>query len=61
KDDPFILAQLKEFDGSDSSPIYVSLNGTVFDLSAKADVYGSGKSYNIFPGKDGSKGFESRV
>ncbi|KAJ6535781.1 hypothetical protein B0H19DRAFT_1241159 [Mycena capillaripes] len=56
KDDPLILAQLKEFDGSDSSPIYVSLNGTVFDLSATADVYGSGKSYNIFTGKDGSKG-----
>ncbi|KAK7014397.1 putative steroid-binding protein 3 [Favolaschia claudopus] len=57
KDDPFTLVQLKEFDGSDSSkPIYVSIKGTVFDVSAKADVYGSGKSYNIFAGKDGSKG-----
>ncbi|KAJ6573150.1 cytochrome b5 [Mycena vulgaris] len=57
KDDPFTLAQLKEFDGSDSSkPIYVSIKGTVFDVSAKADVYGAGRSYNIFAGKDGSKG-----
>ncbi|KAK7002182.1 putative steroid-binding protein 3 [Favolaschia claudopus] len=57
KDDPFTLAQLKEFDGSNpSKPIYVSIKGTVFDVSAKADVYGSGKSYNIFAGKDGSKG-----
>ncbi|KAJ6594924.1 progesterone binding protein [Mycena capillaripes] len=57
KDDPFTLAQLKEYDGSDpSKPIYVSIKGTVFDVSAKADVYGSGKSYNIFAGKDGSKG-----
>lgn len=30
--------------------------GTVFDVSHKADVYGPGKSYNIFAGKDGSKG-----
>ncbi|KAJ7089996.1 progesterone binding protein [Mycena epipterygia] len=57
KDDPFTLAQLKEFDGSDpSKPIYVSIKGTVFDVSAKADVYGAGRSYNIFAGKDGSKG-----
>lgn len=31
--------------------------GTVFDVSSKDDVYGSGKSYNIFAGKDGSRGF----
>lgn len=30
--------------------------GTVFDVSRKADVYGPGKSYNIFAGKDGSRG-----
>lgn len=30
--------------------------GTIFDVSAKADVYGPGKSYNIFAGKDGSRG-----
>ena len=25
-------------------------------MSGKADVYGAGKSYNIFAGKDGSRG-----
>lgn len=30
--------------------------GTVFDVSHKMDVYGPGKSYSIFAGKDGSKG-----
>jgi hypothetical protein len=30
--------------------------GTVFDVTHKSDVYGPGKSYNIFAGKDGSKG-----
>ncbi|KAG1751429.1 cytochrome b5 [Suillus paluster] len=57
KDDPFTLEQLKQFDGSDNSkPIYVSIKGTVFDVTRKSDVYGPGKSYNIFAGKDGSKG-----
>ena len=32
------------------------LAGTIFDVSHKFDVYGPGKSYNIFAGKDGSKG-----
>ncbi|THV06998.1 cytochrome b5 [Dendrothele bispora CBS 962.96] len=57
KDDPFTLEQLKAYDGSDpSKPIYVSIKGTVFDVTHKADVYGPGKSYNVFAGKDGSKG-----
>ena len=30
--------------------------GTVFDVSRKTDVYGPGKAYNIFAGKDGSRG-----
>ncbi|KAJ8597441.1 progesterone binding protein [Rhizopogon salebrosus TDB-379] len=57
KDDPFTLDQLKKFDGSDlSKPIYVSIKGIVFDVTRKRDVYGPGKGYNIFAGKDGSKG-----
>ena len=32
------------------------LKGTVFDVTAKAEVYGAGKSYNVFAGKDGSRG-----
>ncbi|ESK86588.1 progesterone binding protein [Moniliophthora roreri MCA 2997] len=57
KDDPFTLEQLKEFDGSNpDKPIYVSIKGTIFDVTHKRDVYGAGKSYNIFAGKDGSRG-----
>ncbi|TRM66919.1 cytochrome b5 [Schizophyllum amplum] len=57
KDDPFTLEELKAFDGSDpSKPIYLSIKGTVFDVSAKRDVYGPGRSYGIFAGKDPSKG-----
>ena len=34
----------------------ISAIGTVFDVTTKKDMYGPGKSYNIFAGKDGSKG-----
>lgn len=30
--------------------------GAIFDVTRKADMYGPGKSYNIFAGKDGSRG-----
>ncbi|TFK44035.1 cytochrome b5, partial [Crucibulum laeve] len=57
KDDPFTTEQLKAYDGTDSSkPIYVAIKGTIFDVSHKVDVYGPGRSYNIFAGKDGSRG-----
>ncbi|TFK67153.1 cytochrome b5 [Pluteus cervinus] len=57
KDDVFTKEELKKFDGSDpEKPIYVAIKGTIFDVSHKRDVYGAGKSYNIFAGKDGSKG-----
>ncbi|KAF9482090.1 cytochrome b5 [Pholiota conissans] len=57
KDDPFTTAELKAFDGSDpTKPIYVAIKGTVFDVSTKAEVYGAGRSYNVFAGKDGSRG-----
>lgn len=29
--------------------------GTVFDVTRKVDVYGKGKSYNLFAGKDASR------
>lgn len=30
--------------------------GTVFDVSNKKEMYGPGASYNLFAGKDGSRG-----
>ncbi|KAL1709547.1 cytochrome b5-like heme/steroid binding domain-containing protein [Schizophyllum commune] len=57
KDDPFTLEELRAFDGTDPArPIYVSIKGTVFDVSPKRDVYGPGRSYGLFAGKDASKG-----
>ncbi|CAE6423002.1 unnamed protein product [Rhizoctonia solani] len=60
KDDPYTLTELSAYDGQDSSkPVKVNLrrfSGTVFDVTAKRDVYGPGGSYSVFAGKDGSKG-----
>ncbi|PFH46946.1 hypothetical protein AMATHDRAFT_153343 [Amanita thiersii Skay4041] len=57
KDDPFTPEELRKYDGSTpGNPIYVAIKGTIFDVTRKVDVYGPGKSYNIFAGKDGSKG-----
>jgi len=57
KDHPFTLAQLTAYDGSDAGkPIYVAIKGTVFDVSAKREMYGPGAGYHVFAGKDGSKG-----
>ena len=41
---------------ADSFGGVVGRAGTIFDVSHKQEVYGPGKSYNIFAGKDGSKG-----
>src|SRR3984957_11048498 len=35
---------------------FVFGTGTIFDVSAKSEIYGPGKSYGVFAGKDGSKG-----
>ncbi|TDL24288.1 cytochrome b5 [Rickenella mellea] len=57
KDDEFTPERLKDYDGSQpGKPIYVAIKGTIFDVTAKVEMYGPGKSYNIFAGKDGSRG-----
>nr|ODN87516.1 hypothetical protein L203_03293 [Cryptococcus depauperatus CBS 7841] len=56
-DDSITSAQLAQHDGSDpSKPIYVAIKGKVFDVSPRAEMYGPGKGYHVFAGKDGSKG-----
>lgn len=48
--------ELKEFDGSDpEKPIYLGINGTIFDVSASPAFYGPGGHYNHFVGKDATR------
>lgn len=52
------LAELVKYDGSDPSlPIYLAINGTIFDVSAGAHTYGPGGSYHAFAGHDASRAF----
>jgi predicted heme/steroid binding protein len=48
--------QLLKYDGTDPSlPIYLAINGTVFDVSRH--TYGPGGSYNFFAGRDATRAF----
>lgn len=46
------LAALRKFDGSDGSRILLSLQGKIIDVTAGAESYGPGGSYNLFAGHD---------
>ncbi|KAK1078404.1 hypothetical protein LTR33_007265 [Friedmanniomyces endolithicus] len=57
---PLLLtpSQLSLHTGSPpGSPIYLALNGTIYDVSSNPRIYGPGGSYAIFAGKDAARGF----
>lgn len=52
------LKQLSLYNGTDSSlPIYISVNGTIFDVTKSKHIYGPGGRYHIFAGHDYSRLF----
>ena len=49
-------AQLREYDGSDpSKPLYLAINGTIFDVSVGRGFYGPGGHYGHFAGRDATR------
>ncbi|KAF2622491.1 hypothetical protein BU25DRAFT_377646 [Macroventuria anomochaeta] len=51
-------AELLSYDGSDpQKPIYLALNGTIYDVSASPQTYGPGGSYHFFAGRDAARAF----
>lgn len=40
-------------------PIYVAINGSVFDVSANPSMYGPGGGYHFFAGRDAARAFVS--
>ncbi|BGP56212.1 hypothetical protein JCM8202_002103 [Rhodotorula sphaerocarpa] len=57
KDTPFTKEELAKNDGKDeTTPIYVAIKGKIYDVSAKRDMYGPGRGYHVFVGKDASRG-----
>lgn len=48
--------ELKAYDGTDpEKPIYLGINGLIFDVSASPAFYGPGGHYNHFVGKDATR------
>ena len=51
-------AELLSYNGSDASmPIYLAINGTIYDVSASPHYYGPGAGYGFFSGRDGTRAF----
>lgn len=50
--------ELAVFDGSDENkPLYLAINGTIYDVSANRRTYGPGGSYQFFSGVDASRAY----
>ncbi|EFY90395.1 heme/steroid binding domain protein [Metarhizium acridum CQMa 102] len=50
--------ELLAYDGSDAEkPLYLAINGTIYDVSSNRRMYGPGGSYNVFTGRDAARGF----
>jgi predicted heme/steroid binding protein len=52
------LDELAEFDGkNESKPLYLAINGTIFDVSSNRRMYGPGGGYQFFAGTDAARSF----
>ncbi|EWC47345.1 hypothetical protein DRE_00313 [Drechslerella stenobrocha 248] len=47
---------LQKYNGTDDARILIAVKGTVFDMSSGRMFYGPGAPYNIFAGRDASRG-----
>ena len=57
---PLLLtdAEISLYNGtSPTLPIYLALNGTIYDVSASPHIYGPGGSYHFFAGRDATRAF----
>lgn len=52
------LEELSAYDGTDpSKPIYLAINGTIYDVTQGARIYGPDGSYHFFAGCDASRAY----
>ncbi|KAJ3037790.1 hypothetical protein HDV00_001291 [Rhizophlyctis rosea] len=52
----FTPKELSHFDGKDDKPIYMGVNGRVYDVTRGRGFYGPGGMYGNFAGRDASRG-----
>lgn len=48
----FTADELKEYNGKDGKPIYISLKGVVYDCSSGRSYYGEGEDHEVFAAKE---------
>ncbi|KAI8356684.1 cytochrome b5-like heme/steroid binding domain-containing protein [Blakeslea trispora] len=54
----FTEAELAQYDGTDpTKPIYLAIDGDVFDVTQGGGWYGKGGSYHHFSGKDAARAY----
>lgn len=54
----FTLEQLQKYNGEDPAlPIYLAINGSVYDVSASRQIYGPNGHYSFFSGRDAARAF----
>ncbi|KAB5595559.1 hypothetical protein CTheo_1020 [Ceratobasidium theobromae] len=54
----FSEAQLAKFDGTDPlKPVYLAIDGDVYDVTEGRRIYGPGGSYHQFAGKDAARAY----
>ncbi|KAL8865980.1 MAG: hypothetical protein Q9174_006574 [Haloplaca sp. 1 TL-2023] len=52
----FTPPELKPYNGENNMPVYLAVNGKVFDVSSGRNFYGPGGPYENFAGRDASRG-----
>ncbi len=51
-------AELATYDGTDETkPLYLAINGTIYDVSSNRRTYGPGGSYRYFAGVDAARSY----
>ncbi|OTB04187.1 hypothetical protein M426DRAFT_321044 [Hypoxylon sp. CI-4A] len=51
-------AELAQYDGTDETkPIYLAINGSIYDVSMNRRTYGPGGSYRFFAGADAARSY----
>ncbi|TYJ57457.1 hypothetical protein B9479_001774 [Cryptococcus floricola] len=53
----FTPLQLAMYDGSLDRPVYLAVDGVVFDVTSNRRIYGKGGSYSMMTGRDASRAF----
>ena len=62
KNNLFSEQELSQFNGENpSKPIYVAVDGMVFDVSSRPDTYGPIGAYHFFSGKDAARDASKRI